>query len=213
MKLYIKSVTNGIKIPPCPKKAYSNKYQSKHFYMNEPDRTSSRIQIEVLRSSASARAFIVDLLRGQSFPMAGDDSRIRWYLEDPEWYRADMNEFANIGEWLYDSDGQSLAFKSNGKWLCFYGSEDPYDSALSALKNSRNIECLIYNDSSGYVVYNCYVTWEVYKGDINDGSWWASESPDEHLTDGDPDDFDWHNVYGTMFQIPKWARNFKDIVE
>lgn len=211
MKLYIKSASDGIKIPACPKKAYNNKYQSKTFYMNSPADPRDKIQVEVLRSSASARAFIVSLLRDQFFPMARDEIQIADYLVDYEWYKEDMREFVNSGAWLYGSEGDQLAFLSNGNWWIFDGSDDAYESAILALKHSKNIDCLIYESSYGCVVYNAYVVWEPYGNDIEDGMWRVGDSANDYISD--PDAFEWKNVNGTQFQIPDWANSFKDIVE
>ena len=185
--------------------------------LSEPD-DRQPITVYVLKSRNQAKQFVMSLLAEYDFPPAkADKYQIESYRKNKDLYIEDM-EFARDSmngqwPWINDSEGQMLAFVNSSGWHVYDNGD--FDDALDAYRNANNIECLIYEDSSGYVIFNAFMVWEQYEKDPDVGTWFAEDdsSVETRLWNSSYADYEWIKVNGSEIMMPPWATKNSDFMK
>jgi hypothetical protein len=207
--------------PPIPTKPINHSdpiFNCPSFELLSDSEDRQPITVYVLKSRNQAKQFIMSLLAEYDFPPAkADQYQLEEYRADKSRYVEDMEfsreSFDGQWPWLNQSEGQQLAFVNSSGWHVYDIGD--FDEALDAYRNANNIECLIYEDSYGYVIFNAFMVWEQYEKDDEVGTWFAEDdsSVETRLWTGSYNDYEWIKVNGSEIMMPPWATKKSDFMK
>ena len=158
---------DGIIIPALPSKIpYSpSTVDYKSFKIYEPD--GSLFEFGVLKTKSQARNFIWSLLSGSGYLPYMTSTYYYPYMKDA--YIDDMIELAKSDwTWLDDAFDESLSVITANGFIDFESGD--YSDAVKAIA-LPDLERLLYGNANEYVCYRCFIYWDWYHDDIEDGEW------------------------------------------
>lgn len=179
--------SNSTKIPPCPKKARSDKYRLKDARPKDSDGTE--YYFEVLPTRTAAFGFIMSVLRDMEFPMAADQHRLSQYQDDPSFYREEMQNWVQTRY----VDDDTVTYFYIGDDVYELSSDTGLEEAIAAYKAAPYVTSLIQSNSSTTVLFGGYIAYEPYYND-----WEGMLDPPSGV---DAESVSWKRLVGTQTQI------------